>query len=55
PAGRCTAGPIRCGNSVQTASSASVAALLALLGVIIQDLKVPVGLTCDPTSTIGVG
>ncbi|KAK7460570.1 sc3 hydrophobin [Stygiomarasmius scandens] len=54
-AGQCNTGSIQCCNSVQKASSSSVGLLLGLLGVVLGDLNVLVGVTCSPISVIGVG
>ena len=49
-------GPIQCCNSVQSAkSSGLVAQLLKLLGVVLADLNVDVGVTCSPISVAGIG
>ncbi|RXW17268.1 hypothetical protein EST38_g8587 [Candolleomyces aberdarensis] len=50
----CSTGPIQCCNSVQAAGAPAVATLLGLLGVVVQDANVPVGVTCSPISVIGV-
>ncbi|KAF5354403.1 hypothetical protein D9758_010747 [Tetrapyrgos nigripes] len=55
PASQCNTGPIQCCNSVDKAGSAAVSTILGLLGVIIQDLNVLVGINCSPISVIGVG
>ncbi|KAF5346289.1 hypothetical protein D9758_011495 [Tetrapyrgos nigripes] len=55
PASQCNTGPIQCCNSVDKAGSSAVTPLLGLLGVVIQDLNVLVGVTCSPISVIGVG
>ncbi|KAK7037488.1 sc3 hydrophobin [Paramarasmius palmivorus] len=55
PASQCNTGPIQCCNNVQKASDPSAAALLGLLGVVLQDLNVLVGITCTPISVIGIG
>ncbi|KIK53762.1 hypothetical protein GYMLUDRAFT_925512 [Collybiopsis luxurians FD-317 M1] len=55
PASSCTTGPIQCCQSVQSASSSPVSILLGLLGIVLQDLNVDVGLTCSPITVIGVG
>ncbi|TFK43804.1 fungal hydrophobin-domain-containing protein [Crucibulum laeve] len=55
PASQCSTGPVQCCNSVQPASSSAVSAIFALLGIVIQDLNIDVGLTCSPISVIGLG
>ena len=46
----CSTGPIQCCNSVQPAGAPAAATALGLLGVIVQDVNVPIGLTCNPIS-----
>ncbi|EJD00318.1 hydrophobin 2 [Fomitiporia mediterranea MF3/22] len=53
--GQCNTGPIQCCQSVQPASSSAASTLLGLLGIVLQDLTVDVGLTCSPISVIGLG
>ena len=48
PASSCTTGPIQCCQTTTTAGAPAAAAIIALLGIVVQDLNVPVGLTCDP-------
>ncbi|KDQ53856.1 hypothetical protein JAAARDRAFT_38816 [Jaapia argillacea MUCL 33604] len=55
PASDCTTGPIQCCNTVETASDPAAAGILALLGIVLQDLTTEVGLTCSPITAIGVG
>ncbi|KAJ3714371.1 hydrophobin 2 [Lentinula raphanica] len=55
PASSCTTGPIQCCNSVEAANSASAAAILGLLGIVLQDVTALVGLTCSPITVVGVG
>ncbi|KAJ2913194.1 hypothetical protein MD484_g7220, partial [Candolleomyces efflorescens] len=50
----CSTGPIQCCNSVQKAGAPGIASLLGLLGVVLQDVNIPVGLTCSPISIIGL-
>ncbi|RXW22352.1 hypothetical protein EST38_g3478 [Candolleomyces aberdarensis] len=50
----CSTGPIQCCNSVQPAGAPDAAKLLGLLGVVVQDVNIPIGLTCSPISVIGL-
>ncbi|KAI5121527.1 hypothetical protein M0805_002587 [Coniferiporia weirii] len=52
---QCNTGPIQCCQSVEPATSSVVTTLLALLGIVLEDLDVNVGLTCSPLSIIGIG
>ncbi|ESK82542.1 hypothetical protein Moror_3704 [Moniliophthora roreri MCA 2997] len=54
-ASSCTTVPIQCCNSVDTAGSSSVAALLGLLDIVVQDVNVLVGPTCVPITIIDTG
>ncbi|KAL1699554.1 Sc3 protein [Schizophyllum commune] len=52
----CSSGPVQCCNSVeQQANSKSASLLLGLLGIVLQDLNVIVGLGCTPITVIGAG
>ncbi|PAV14910.1 hydrophobin [Pyrrhoderma noxium] len=53
--GQCNTGPVQCCNSVEPASSGLVGTLLSLLGVVLEDLNIDIGVTCSPISIIGVG
>ncbi|OBZ73083.1 hypothetical protein A0H81_06676 [Grifola frondosa] len=55
PASSCNTAPIQCCESVQPASSGVAAALLASVGVVVQDPTTPIGITCSPISDFGVG
>ncbi|KAK1225924.1 hypothetical protein PQX77_011122 [Marasmius sp. AFHP31] len=52
-AGNCNTGPIQCCNTVTTAKDPIITPVLALLGIVLQDLNVGVGLTCSPITVIG--
>ncbi|RDX54532.1 fungal hydrophobin [Lentinus brumalis] len=55
PAAVCSTGSIQCCESTEKASSASGAALLGLLGIVLQDTNVLLGVDCSPITVIGVG
>ncbi|KIJ25017.1 hypothetical protein M422DRAFT_274088 [Sphaerobolus stellatus SS14] len=55
PVSSCTTSPVLCCDSFVTASSASAAKILGLLGIVLQDLNITVGLTCSPITVIGAG
>ncbi|KDR84489.1 hypothetical protein GALMADRAFT_237367 [Galerina marginata CBS 339.88] len=55
PASQCNTGDLQCCQSVQSASTPSVASLLTLLGVVVGSVTAPVGVTCSPISVIGLG
>ncbi|KAF8063161.1 hypothetical protein FPV67DRAFT_1672200 [Lyophyllum atratum] len=40
---------------VQSSDSSAVAALLDLLGIVIQGVAVPIGITCTPIDVLGIG
>ncbi|RXW17269.1 hypothetical protein EST38_g8586 [Candolleomyces aberdarensis] len=54
PPSQCNTGPIQCCNSVQAAGAPAVSTLFALLGIVVQDVNIPVGVTCSPISVIGL-
>ncbi|KAH9850872.1 fungal hydrophobin, partial [Lenzites betulinus] len=51
----CSTGPLQCCQQVQSADSLSIVPILAAIGVVLNDINIPVGLGCDPISVIGVG
>ncbi|ESK90034.1 hydrophobin [Moniliophthora roreri MCA 2997] len=55
PASECTTGPVQCCDTVTNAGDPSAAKIIGLLGIVVQDLNVPVGLTCSPITVIGAG
>ena len=55
PASQCNTGPVQCCDSTTTAGAPDAADVLSLLGVVVQDLDVVVGLSCSPISVVGLG
>ncbi|OSD02172.1 hydrophobin 1 [Trametes coccinea BRFM310] len=51
----CSTGNLQCCDSTESAGSAAGAALLGLLGIVVQDLNVLLGVNCSPITVIGVG
>ncbi|KDR79235.1 hypothetical protein GALMADRAFT_93133 [Galerina marginata CBS 339.88] len=54
PASQCNTGDLQCCQTVQSASSPSGAALLALVGVAVGSVTALVGGTCSPISVVGI-
>ncbi|KAF8897799.1 hydrophobin-251 [Infundibulicybe gibba] len=54
PASQCNTGDLQCCNSAQAADSSSIAGLLSLLGIVVQDVTALVGVNCSPISVIGI-
>ena len=55
PPASCSTGAIQCCNTVEKASDPAAAAILASIGVVVQDVNALVGLTCSPVTVVGVG
>ncbi|KDR74251.1 hypothetical protein GALMADRAFT_157512 [Galerina marginata CBS 339.88] len=55
PASQCNTGDLQCCDSVQSATSPSAIAALALVDVVVGSVTGLVGITCSPISAIGVG
>ncbi|ESK90048.1 hydrophobin 1 [Moniliophthora roreri MCA 2997] len=55
PASSCNTGPIQCCNTVTTAYDPTAAELFKLLGIVIFNPNILVGLTCNPITVIGIG
>ncbi|KAI8974217.1 fungal hydrophobin-domain-containing protein [Trametes punicea] len=50
----CNTGPVQCCNTLESANSPAGAAILGLLGVVLQDTTAQIGLQCVPIPVIGV-
>ena len=55
PASQCNTGSVQCCDSTGKASDTSIAKILGLLGVVVQDVNAIVGVTCTPITVIGAG
>lgn len=53
--GNCNTGPIQCCQNTQSSDGPMASQLFALLGLNIQDVNVPIGITCSPITGIGAG
>ncbi|KAI0755529.1 fungal hydrophobin [Fomes fomentarius] len=51
----CSSGPVQCCDTSALASTPKGADALGLLGIVLEDLNVVLGLQCIPISIIGVG
>ncbi|KAI0333062.1 hydrophobin-251 [Cubamyces sp. BRFM 1775] len=51
----CSTGPIQCCETTEKAGSAAGSALLGVLGIVVQDVNVLLGVDCSPITVIGVG
>ncbi|KAJ3969494.1 fungal hydrophobin [Lentinula raphanica] len=52
--GQCTTGDLQCCDSTTKAGSVAGAAILGLIGVVVEDVNVLLGLTCSPITVVGV-
>ncbi|KAH9850873.1 fungal hydrophobin-domain-containing protein [Lenzites betulinus] len=50
----CTTAPIQCCNQVMPAGNAVASTLLGAVGVVVQDLSLPIGIACAPLEGIGL-
>lgn len=55
PASSCSTGTLQCCSSVQSSDSSAIAPILAALGIVLQDVNVPIGLGCSGITGVGVG
>ncbi|EIW52224.1 hydrophobin-domain-containing protein [Trametes versicolor FP-101664 SS1] len=54
-AGTCSTGALQCCESVLSANSTAISPILGILGVVLQDLDLPIGLSCSGVTGVGVG
>ncbi|KIK60547.1 hypothetical protein GYMLUDRAFT_244530 [Collybiopsis luxurians FD-317 M1] len=54
PRDTCSTGPVQCCNSVTSASNPLTSTLLGLLGIVLGNLNVDVGILCSPLSVVGI-
>ncbi|THH11333.1 hypothetical protein EW146_g8077 [Bondarzewia mesenterica] len=52
---QCNTGSIQCYNTTETSSSPGIGIILALLGIVVDEISVLVGFGCSPISIIGIG
>ncbi|KAJ3873929.1 fungal hydrophobin [Lentinula edodes] len=55
PASSCSTGELQCCDSTETAGSAAGTTILGLLGIVVEDLNVLLGIGCSPITVIGLG
>ncbi|KAF9061190.1 fungal hydrophobin-domain-containing protein [Rhodocollybia butyracea] len=55
PASQCSTGPVQCCDSTETAGSGLGSLLLGLLGIVVQDLDLLLGVSCSPIDVLGGG
>ena len=55
PGSQCDTGPVQCCESSGTAGDPGIASVLSLIGVVVEDLDVVVGVTCAPIDVVGLG
>ncbi|ETW84884.1 hydrophobin-like protein [Heterobasidion irregulare TC 32-1] len=55
PGSQCDTGPVQCCQSSGTAGDPGIASVLSLIGVVVEDLDVVVGVTCAPIDVVGLG
>ncbi|KAI5121526.1 hypothetical protein M0805_002586 [Coniferiporia weirii] len=52
---QCNTGNLQCCQSTESSSDPVTSLLLGLLGIVLEGINVPIGVTCSPISVIGVG
>ncbi|KAJ4468439.1 fungal hydrophobin-domain-containing protein [Lentinula edodes] len=55
PASSCSTSSLQCCDSTETAGSSAGTLLLGLLGIVVEDLNVLLGIGCSPITVIGAG
>ncbi|ESK87626.1 hydrophobin 1 [Moniliophthora roreri MCA 2997] len=54
PVAKCNTGDVQCCNTVDNAHNKDIALLASLLGIVVQDANVPIGIQCNPIDVIGI-
>ncbi|KAG7095660.1 hypothetical protein E1B28_006379 [Marasmius oreades] len=52
--GQCSTGPVQCCLTTGHANDGAISALLGLLGIVVTDLNVLIGVNCSPTTVLGI-
>ncbi|RDX57006.1 fungal hydrophobin [Lentinus brumalis] len=55
PTPLCSTGAVQCCNRITTARDGTAGLILSLLGIVVKDLNLPLGITCIPLSDNDVG
>lgn len=50
---QCNVGSVQCCDSTSTSSNIVTSLLLGLLGIVVQGVNVPIGVTCSPITVVG--
>ncbi|KLO16830.1 fungal hydrophobin, partial [Schizopora paradoxa] len=51
---QCNVGSLQCCDSTESSSNVVTSILLGLLGIVLEGVNVPIGVTCSPITVVGV-